>query len=202
MPARCECARARVPARSVPGSPGDGLATAGERATGVDVARVYVSLGTNVDRERNLRAAVAELDARFAPVRVSQVYETRAVGFRGDPFLNAVAGFDTSLELESLLDVLRAIETRSGRTRTDKRYGPRTLDIDVLTYGGVIRDDDAMDVPRSDITRRAFVLVPLAQLAPDASHPVLGERYADLVKRLKLDTSGMQAVDFAVRGPS
>lgn len=164
--------------------------------------RVYVSIGSNVDRERNLRAAIAELDARFAPVRVSRVYDTRAVGFCGDPFFNMVAGFDTHLELDSLLDVLRAIETRSGRTRTDKRYGPRTLDIDVLTYGDAISDDDSMDLPRSDITRRAFVLVPLAQLAPDASHPVLGERYADLVTRLKLDTSGMQAVDFAVRDPA
>jgi 2-amino-4-hydroxy-6-hydroxymethyldihydropteridine diphosphokinase len=163
------------------------------------VPRVYVSLGSNVDRERNMRAAVAALDARFAPVQVSQVYETRAVGFRGDPFLNAVAGFDTDLEVEALLDVLRAIETRSGRLRADKRFGPRTLDLDLLTYGDAISDDDCMDLPRSDITRHAFVLLPLAQIAPDASHPVLGQRYADLAARLALDTRGMRAVAFELR---
>lgn len=166
------------------------------------VARVYVSLGSNVQRERYMRAAVAALDARFAPVRLSQVYETQAVGFRGDPFLNAVAGFDTDLEVESLLDVLRAIETRNGRQRTDKRFGPRTLDLDLLTYGDWISDDDSMDLPRSDITRHAFVLLPLAELAPDASHPLLGERYADLALRLKLDASGMRAVDFVLRTPT
>lgn len=158
--------------------------------------RVFVSLGSNVDRERNLRFALAELSARFAPVRLSPVYETDAVGFRGEPFLNAVAVFETGFEIDALLDVLRAIETRSGRTRTDKRFGPRTLDIDLLTYGDAISEDDSIDLPRSDITRQAFVLVPLAQLAPDASHPVLGERYADLLARLRPDTGGMRLVDF------
>ena len=158
------------------------------------MTRVFVSIGSNVERELHVCNAIAELRARFGTVLTSQVYETVAVGFSGDPFLNLVAGFDTDLELEELVDTLRDVETRNGRQRTEKRYGPRTLDIDVLVYGDVISDGDPVELPRSEITRQAYILLPLTELAPNAQHPVLGERYADLCARLKLDTSGMHAV--------
>ncbi len=161
--------------------------------------RVYVSIGSNTEREHHVRAAVAALDARFAPVRLSAVYETQAVGFDGDPFFNLVAGFDTELELDAVVDALRDIEIRSGRVRTEKRYGPRTLDIDVLTYGDLICDGEPVEVPRSEITRQAYVLLPLAEVAPRAQHPLLGATYQDLVARLHLDTAGMRRVDFAAR---
>lgn len=159
------------------------------------MTRVFVSIGSNVEREHHVRSAIAALCSRFDAVRASQVYETVAVGFCGDPFLNLVAAFDTDLELEELVDTLRDVETRNGRTRIEKRYGPRTLDIDVLTFGDLICDEDPIELPRSEITRQAYVLLPLAELAPDSQHPVLGECYADLCQRLKLDTSGMHAVD-------
>ncbi len=161
--------------------------------------RVYVSIGSNVDRERHVRAAVAALDARFAPVRLSGVYETEAVGFAGAPFYNLVAGFDTDLDLEALLETLRGVETRSGRVRTEKRYGPRTLDIDLLTYGDLICDGEPVELPRSEITRQAYVLVPMVELAGNAHHPLLGEPYEALARRLRLDTSGMRRVAFDPR---
>ena len=83
------------------------------------MTRVYVSIGSNQERERNVRAAIHELEALFAPVTVSSVYETVAVGFAGDPFFNLVAGFDTDRDLESLLAALQGIETRCGRVRTE-----------------------------------------------------------------------------------
>lgn len=159
------------------------------------MTQVYVGIGSNVERERHIRAAVSALNANFATLRLSKIYETTAVGFVGDPFLNLVAGFETDLDLEALVDTLRAIELNNGRQRTEKRYGPRTLDIDVLVYGDMICDEDPIELPRSEITRQAYVLLPLAELAPNAHHPILGERYADLCQRLKLDVSAMHAVD-------
>jgi 2-amino-4-hydroxy-6-hydroxymethyldihydropteridine diphosphokinase len=159
------------------------------------MTRVFVSIGSNVDREHHVRSAIDALHRRFGAVRVSQVYETVAVGFLGDPFLNLVAGFDTELELEELVDALRDVEVSNGRKRTEKRFGPRTLDIDVLVFGDVICEEDPIELPRSEITRQAYILFPLAELAPNAQHPVLGERYADMCTRLNLDTSGMHAVE-------
>ena len=164
--------------------------------------RVFVSIGTNLERERNLRLAVAELDAAFDNVALSAVYETVAVGFLGDAFFNLAAGFDTPMGLDELVDRLRAIETRCGRVRVEKRYGPRSMDIDVLTYGDHISDGDALEIPRSEMLSQAYVLRPLAELAPDARHPSLGESYAELRKRLALDESGMRRAEFDPRVPA
>ncbi|MFT5448754.1 MAG: 2-amino-4-hydroxy-6-hydroxymethyldihydropteridine diphosphokinase [Gammaproteobacteria bacterium] len=160
--------------------------------------RTFVSIGSNVERELHVRRAIDELRERFGTVLVSQVYETASVGFSGDPFLNLVAGFDTDLELDELVDTLRGVETRNARHRTEKRYGPRTLDIEVLVFGDMICDEDPIELPRSEITRQAYVLLPLAELAPNAQHSVFGERYADMCSRLNLDTSGMHPVELSL----
>ena len=107
--------------------------------------RVFVSIGSNEDRERNVRRAVHELNATFDGLRLSDVYECDAVGFEGDPFFNLVAQFETTLAVDEVLDRLRAIEARCGRVRTSRRYGPRTMDIDILTYGDWISDDEAVE---------------------------------------------------------
>lgn len=144
------------------------------------MARVYVSIGSNIDRSRNLRAALDALGARFANLARSRVYESIAVGFAGDPFYNLVAAFDAEEEPREIVRVLHGIEERQGRERGGARFAPRTLDIDLLLYDDLQMREGKLVLPRDEITRYAFVLRPLAELAPDLRHPVSGRSYAEL----------------------
>lgn len=140
---------------------------------------VFVGIGSNIEPRTHIPRALGLLEQRFGGLRVSRFYECPAVGFDGDPFVNLVAGFDSN---EPPLDVvrgLRAIERQCGRSRSEKMRS-RTMDLDLLLYGDHILDDADLRVPRSDILCYAFVLKPLAELIPDARHPVNGVRYADL----------------------
>jgi len=144
------------------------------------MTRVYASIGTNIDRENNVRAAVAALRQCYGPLRISPVYETTAVGFTGDAFYNLVVGFDTEQAPETLRDQFQAIESEQGRRRGGERYASRTLDIDLLTWGDRVMEAPGLTLPRGDILKQAFVLRPLADIAPDDRHPVDGRRYAEL----------------------
>jgi 2-amino-4-hydroxy-6-hydroxymethyldihydropteridine diphosphokinase len=159
--------------------------------------RVWVSVGSNMQRERNIAAAVRELRATFGPLLVSPLYETEAVGFSGDAFYNLVVGFDTGLAPAELHRLLREIEDRNGRTRDGPKFGPRTLDLDLLTYGDQVGDEGGKALPRDEIERYAFVLAPLADVAGDERHPALGERYAVLWQRWRADhgDGGMRRVE-------
>ena len=145
--------------------------------------RVYVSVGSNIEREKNVRGAVNALTARFGTVATSPVYRSKAEGFDGEDFYNFVAGFDTDETLERLRETLSRIEAAHGRRRTAERYAPRTLDIDILLYGDCIKHDDGFDIPRREIAEHSYVLRPLAEIAPDARHPETGERFIDLWRR-------------------
>ncbi|KAF0810628.1 7,8-dihydro-6-hydroxymethylpterin-pyrophosphokinase [Alcanivorax sp. S71-1-4] len=158
--------------------------------------RVYLSLGSNIDREHNIRAGLDALAAQFGDVHLSPVYESEAVGFDGEPFLNLVARIDTGLPLGELAGLLRDIEAAHGRVRGDKKFASRTLDIDVLTYGDLTGLVDGVELPRDEILKHAFVLRPLADLAPQARHPVLGETYAALLARLDMSAQKLWQVPF------
>jgi 2-amino-4-hydroxy-6-hydroxymethyldihydropteridine diphosphokinase len=142
------------------------------------VPRIWLSLGSNQARERSLRGAVRRLREAFGPLVVSPVYESAAVGFAGDPFLNLVVGAETEWPIEAVQQHLRKIEDAHGRVRGPDRFAPRTLDIDLLTYGDAVRPE--LDLPRDEIERYAFVLGPLADVAPDEIHPTLGQSYGAL----------------------
>lgn len=142
--------------------------------------RVWVSVGSNVERERHVRAALAELRAAFGRLRVSPIYRTRAVGFDGEDFFNLVVGFDTGRSPRELHSLLRDIEARHGRARDDERFAARTLDLDLLTYGHAVTDEGGRALPRDEVLRYAFVLAPLADVAGAERHPVLGTSYAEL----------------------
>lgn len=142
--------------------------------------RVYVSIGSNTDRERNLRDAVGALRRRFGVLVLSPVYESEAVGFAGGRFYNLVAAFDTNEPIEKMRGALLEIEGAQGRRRGAARFGPRTLDLDILLYGDLVRHDGAFDIPRCDILAHAFVLRPLADLAPDLRHPEIKRSFGEL----------------------
>jgi len=141
------------------------------------MTKVYVALGSNVEPERHLTQAVQLMRRRFGVLTLSPIYKNRAVGFEGADFLNAVAGFDTSLDAPALKTALDQIERDCGRQRGAARFAPRTLDLDLLLYGE--RVDAAAKLPRPEILQYNFMLKPLADIAGAERHPVTGKSYAE-----------------------
>lgn len=144
------------------------------------MARVYISIGSNIDRQHNIRSALAALRESFGELMVSSVYESKAVGFEGDDFYNLAAGFDSALEPLAINHILRGIEHRHGRVRGDSGWTSRTLDLDLLLYDKLISGDHGLILPRGEITEYAFVLCPLAEIAGEERHPVSDTRYSEL----------------------
>lgn len=163
------------------------------------MARVYVSIGSNINREHNIRAGVADLEARFGPLILSSVYESEAVGFAGDSFYNLVAAFGTTLTPQQVMAALHAIEEAHGRVRGGPRFASRTLDIDLLLYDDLVLHEDHLDIPRDEITRNAFVLWPLAEIAPQRKHPQLGTTYAEIWDAFDKESQPLWPVEFKFR---
>jgi 2-amino-4-hydroxy-6-hydroxymethyldihydropteridine diphosphokinase len=152
------------------------------------MADVYLSLGANLgERAATLRRAVRDFAALGTVTRVSSLYETEPVGYTDQPnFLNAVVMLETELEPLELLAGTSAIEHAHGRQRSFKN-APRTLDIDILFFGERIIAESNLVVPHPRLAQRAFVLVPLAEIAPELRHPVLSASARDLLAQLSDD---------------
>ena len=140
--------------------------------------QVYLGIGSNIDREANIRNGLEEIRSCYGELTLSPIYETEAFGFEGDDFYNLVVGFKTELPINELAHDLREIEYQFGRSRNETRYSSRTLDVDLLLFGDAVHDK--YHVPRSDITEFGFVLKPLSDITPNLKHPVLGETMIQL----------------------
>lgn len=140
---------------------------------------VFVGIGSNVEPERRVRQAVHGLHQYFGALRVSPVYRNPAVGFKGDDFLNLVVAFDSEQNPADVHAALNEIERQCGRVRDGPRFAPRTLDLDLLLYGDLI-SNSPVRLPRPEILKYAYVLKPLADLAPEHRHPLTGKSFAEL----------------------
>ena len=135
------------------------------------MARVFIGIGSNIDKEKNIVSSVAALCAHFGRLEISNVYETPAFGFEGDDFHNLVVGFDTDKSPLEICQTLKQIEVDHHRTHGKESFESRTLDLDQLLYGDIILQIDGVKLPHPDVLRYNFILRPLAELAGDVQHP-------------------------------
>jgi len=144
------------------------------------VPRIYLGLGSSIDRERHIRAALQALASLYGTLLMSPVYESEAIGFQGDNFLNLVVGIDSDAPLAQIAVQMRAIEDANDRVRTGPKWSARSLDIDILTYGDAVGVVDGIDLPRDEVTRHAFVLLPLSDIAGEEICPGTDRTFATL----------------------
>ncbi len=162
--------------------------------------RVYVGIGSNIEREKHVRAALNTLNRIFGRLHCSSVYESKAVGFAGDNFHNLVVGFNTQLGVGELAWELRKIEYTYGRRLCETKCSSRRLDLDILTYGDLVGEFAGNLLPRRDIVEYAHVLCPLVEIAPDEIHPKLRQSYRALWDRYDKSLQRLWPVEYVWNG--
>ncbi|GAA0811413.1 2-amino-4-hydroxy-6-hydroxymethyldihydropteridine diphosphokinase [Colwellia asteriadis] len=143
------------------------------------MATIYISLGSNINREKNVKQGIEALTKAFGTLTLSSLFESKAIGFSGAAFYNMVIGIETNKNIEQVTATLREIEFANGRSFDAKKFSPRTLDLDLLLFDDLICEHPAQ-LPRAEITTNAFVLWPLSQVAPNLLHPILNKSYHEL----------------------
>jgi 2-amino-4-hydroxy-6-hydroxymethyldihydropteridine diphosphokinase len=140
----------------------------------------FISIGSNIDKEIHIPSSLQALCELFGELTISSVFESEPVGFVGDSFHNLVVQFESELSAKEVAKLLKQIELDHGRSRESQKFSARTLDLDLILYGDQIISDGRLQIPRDEIERYAFVLEPLAEIAPNATHPISRRCYKDL----------------------
>ncbi len=161
------------------------------------MATIYISLGSNINREENTRSGIAALKQVFGDLTLSSVYESEAVGFDGDAFYNMVIACEVNRSVFETNQILRDIEDANGRDRSGPKFSSRTLDLDLLLYEDLQLDERGLKLPRSEILKNAFVLWPLAEIAPDLKHPETQTSYAELWAAFDKNKESLKPVEFS-----
>lgn len=162
------------------------------------MAKIYISIGSNIDAEKNIRIAIHALQDHYGKLILSSVYESEAVGFDGDNFLNLVAAVKTEEDVYTVVASLRKIEDENGRVRSGPRFSPRTVDLDLLLYDDLILHEEGLDIPRDEITKNAFVLLPLDEIASQLIHPVSGKTMCDHWLNFDKESQKLWTIDFKI----
>ena len=162
------------------------------------MAKIYISIGSNIDAEKNIRLAIHALQDHYGKLILSSVYESEAVGFEGDNFLNLVVGLNTEEDVYAVAATLRKIEDENGRDRSGPRFSSRIVDLDLLLYDDLIIKEDNLEIPRDEITKNAFVLLPLDEIAPQLIHPVSGKTMCDHCINFNKESQKLWAINFKV----
>jgi len=163
------------------------------------MAQVYISVGSNIEPVKYIRNSLLKLKDIYGEVTLSSTYETEAVGFEGNNFYNLVVYFETTDSPEKINEILRQIEDENQRRRTENRFISRTLDLDLLLYDDWIIKNEKFELPRDEILKYAFVLCPLAEIAPTLSHPIIQQTYADLWQAFDKTKQPLWRVDIDFR---
>lgn len=162
------------------------------------MAQIYISLGSNIKREHyvkhGLLALASAFELPFEQLTLSSLFESEAVGFDGATFYNMVIGINCLKTVDEVTKILRAIEFSHGREHNAKKYSPRTLDLDLLLYDNLIIELPAQ-LPRDEITKNAFVLWPLSQVAPELIHPIVKQNYRQLWQNYNNDEQKISIVE-------
>ena len=160
------------------------------------MALVYLSLGSNIDREYHICSALDALSNAFGDLDISTVFESIAVGFEGDSFFNLVVGIQAEQSVGEITKILKNIEDCNGRDRSAPKFGPRSLDIDILTVDNLVGEIDGIRLPRNEVLKNAFVLQPLAELAPQMLHPETNRTISDHWQDFDKQSQKLWPVDF------
>jgi 2-amino-4-hydroxy-6-hydroxymethyldihydropteridine diphosphokinase len=160
------------------------------------MALIYLSLGSNIDRKQHICSALDALSVAFGELEISTVFESIAVGFEGDSFYNLVVGIQANQSVGEIIKILKHIEDCNGRDRSAPKFGPRSLDIDILTVDDLVGEIDGIRLPRSEVLKNAFVLQPLAELAPQMLHPETHKTMAEHWQAFDKQSQKLWPVEF------
>ncbi len=159
------------------------------------MAQIYISLGSNIDAVKNIKAGLDALHHYFGELSLSRVYESEAVGFAGSNFLNMVAGAETQLDVAEVVAIFKQIERDNGRVAGAKKFSPRTLDLDLLLYDDLVCQAP-VELPRAEIVKNAFVLWPLSELIPNRIHPISNLSYQVMWQEYDKDKQQLWPIAF------
>ncbi|WP_150047240.1 MULTISPECIES: 2-amino-4-hydroxy-6-hydroxymethyldihydropteridine diphosphokinase [Methylomonas] len=156
----------------------------------------YISVGSNIDKEIHVPSSLRALQSLFGRLTLSSVYESEPVGFIGDSFFNLIVGFQSELTAKEVAKLLKQIELEHGRSQESQKFSARTLDLDLILYGDQVIRDGRLQIPRDEIERYAFVLEPLAEVAPEGIHPTNGKSYLELWQAFDKSQVNQHKIDF------
>lgn len=154
------------------------------------MTKVYVDIGSNIDRDTHICACIQQLRKDFPNIVFSKPYESKSEGFVGDDFINLSAGFDTDMPYDELRSYLKELERKQNRVRDGEKFVSRTVDVDILLFGDEILKPKR-DVPRAEILKFPFVLYPLSEIAADVIHPELNKTIGEIANDSVLDRASI-----------